>query len=917
MAKRNYVNLNANPCKMCMPMGAVMAFKGIENSMVILHGSQGCSTYIRRHMAGHYNEPIDVASSSITENGTVFGGEKNLRSGLQNMIKLYSPSIIGVATTCLAETIGEDIERMCRKFSEESNVGEVKIVTVSTPGYGGTQFEGYHMALKSMVKSLAGHCAPHNKINVVTSCLSPGDTRLLKRILDLFDLEYILLPDVSETLDAPYKKEYNRMAEGGTRVSDIASMAGSRATIELGITQEEVSSCGDYLNKTYGVPLFQCPLPVGIENTDRLLDILSEVSGKPVPEALKKERGRYLDAMIDSHKYNGEGRAAIFGEPETVYSIAKLCFENGIKPVVVSTGSVNEKLSGIVDEAEGEKPLITDDTDFETLEGHVAEKKANVLIGNSDGKVLTERLGIPLVRVGFPIHDRIGGQRLTTLFYEGSLRLMDEITNTLLENKYTGYRKNMYDKYFKEEAAGKAEASEETRSQSDNGPQEIALSQEITIEQRTKEHPCFGKGACHNARMHLPVAPLCNISCNYCNRRFDCVNESRPGVTSEILSPVQAAEKFRLVKSKVPNLKVVGIAGPGDALANIENTKESLRLIREIDPEVTFCLSTNGLMLPYHAYELMDLGVTHFTVTVNAIDTAILSRIYKYINFMGLRLTGEEGCKILLENQLAGIRMLTARGAVVKVNTVMIKGVNDQHIEEVVKAVKACGAQLSNIMPLIPAKGSRFENYPQTSQIELREMRKKCGESMEQMLHCRQCRADAIGTLDKDVSLEFSGCPSQKGETAPSKGSVPEVGREKPVAGIVLSEDEKPYFWRFAVSSKTGMLVDQHFGHSQEFYIYEADPAGIRFVEKRPVSRYCNGGEECEEEGNKIDKMLKVIGDCHMVITLRIGYNPSQTLVQKGISVITTCGRIEDCLKEALDSLNKNQKAEVDIYAQT
>ncbi len=158
MSNKSYVNLDVNPCKMCMPMGAVLAFKGIEGNMVILHGSQGCSTYIRRHMATHYNEPIDIASSSLTENGTIYGGTKNLKTGLTNMIKMYTPSTIGVMTTCLAETIGEDINRIVDEFqkeSEDENLKNIKIITVPTPGYSGTQSEGYYRALRKIVEQVS------------------------------------------------------------------------------------------------------------------------------------------------------------------------------------------------------------------------------------------------------------------------------------------------------------------------------------------------------------------------------------------------------------------------------------------------------------------------------------------------------------------------------------------------------------------------------------------------------------------------------------------------------------------------------------------------------------------------------------------------------------------------------------------
>lgn len=277
-----------------------------------------------------------------------------------------------------------------------------------------------------------------------------------------------------------------------------------------------------------------------------------------------------------------------------------------------------------------------------------------------------------------------------------------------------------------------------------------------TVADQTGRHPCFSFDAhLKYARMHLPVAPRCNISCNYCNRKFDCVNESRPGVTSEILSPWAALNKFDLVRNKIKHLSVVGIAGPGDALANWEVCEKSIQLIKQADPQIVFCLSTNGLMLPDYAPAIVSLGVNHVTVTVNCLDPEIGAGIYKYVNYKGKRYEGREAAQVLIGNQLAGIEYLTRHGVVVKVNIVMIKGINDHHIPDVVRKVKEVRAFITNIMPLIPAPGSVFANFPRTGTQELNQMRDLCQTDMRQMYHCRQCRADAIGLLGEDRSREF------------------------------------------------------------------------------------------------------------------------------------------------------------------
>jgi len=447
----SFRNVNENPCNMCMPMGGILAFKGIEGAMIILHGSQGCATYMRRTLSEHYNEPIDVASSSLNEKGTVYGGEENFRIGLDNVIKVYNPKMIGVLTTCLAETIGEDIERMAVEYRKEKNLNNLPIITSPTPGYGGTQAEGYWFTLRKIITALAEKTEKHDRINIVVPHLSSADIRELKRILETMKVAYTLLPDYSEVFDAPYTKDYHKIPVGGTTVEEIAAMPGAMATIEFGITVEDSVSVGTYLKEQFGVPLYRLPLPVGIENTDRFVRTITEITGKTVPYSMVLERGRCLDGMVDSHKYNFEGRAVIFGDPEPIYALTCLCLENGISPKIIATGSKNQKLEQCLQQRlEGldEEYELVRDTDFSQIREKCRTVDINLAIGNSDGRYLTEKDGIPLVRTGFPIHDRVGGQRIETLGYRSSLVLLDRLTNTLLEKKYGTYRAKLLEKHF-------------------------------------------------------------------------------------------------------------------------------------------------------------------------------------------------------------------------------------------------------------------------------------------------------------------------------------------------------------------------------------------------------------------------------------------------------------------------------------
>ncbi|MCE5285832.1 MAG: nitrogenase cofactor biosynthesis protein NifB [Pelosinus sp.] len=401
---------------------------------------------------------------------------------------------------------------------------------------------------------------------------------------------------------------------------------------------------------------------------------------------------------------------------------------------------------------------------------------------------------------------------------------------------------------------------------------------------QTNRHPCYSADAHHKyARMHLPVAPMCNISCNYCNRKFDCVNESRPGVTSEILSPEEALQKFHKVKAAIPNLSVIGIAGPGDALANWPKTREAIVRIKAEDDSMIFCLSTNGLLLPDYMEEIVELDVKHVTVTMNCLDAAIGAKIYKHIYYREKKYVGEEAARILLENQLKGITWLAQKGVLVKVNMVMIKGINDHHIPAVAKRVKAAGAFIANIMPLIPASGSVFQDYPQTSMKEIQDMRNLCEVDIKQMKHCRQCRADAIGMLDYDRSEEF------RMHEEPDK--------------LAEASCQLPKHYTVAVTSKHGKLVDQHFGHASEFLIYQYINHKFILAEARSVDKYCNGITECDDDAEEKQAVIEAIADCDAVLTMRIGRVPQKKLINKGVLVLEYCSTVESGLSYALTQL--------------
>ncbi|MDR0515091.1 MAG: hypothetical protein LBG81_08030 [Coriobacteriaceae bacterium] len=496
--------LNVNPCVMCMPLGAVSALFGIRKSMAILHGSQGCATYIRRHMATHYNEPIDIASSSLTEEGTVFGGRENLMKGLKNLIDVYQPDLIGVCTTCLAETIGEDVDAIIKEFEASRPQSTTRIVAISSAGYSGSHNEGFFAALRSLVAQLCPQpsspralpmsteampqgtsvamrfpkdtsanprwpegdatvgtrqtdCASHSRVAVVTPLLSCADTRWLRCFLESCGLDCILLPDIAESLDGGVQTDYQRLKKGGTSLNDVARLGDCRLALEFSTFIGKESSPAAYLDKAHGVPVVRLPLPLGLRGMDQFLQTVAEAGGVIPPKTLQA-RARYLDAMADSHKYCADARVAVFGDPDFVYALVRLMCENGILPAVVATGSVCPSLKEVVEqEAQAcaafhfaPVPRVMDDCDFSDIESACLESGANLLIGSSDARRIAQRLHLPLIRCAFPIHDHVGGQRIRTLGFEGSLWLLDAIANALIDVVDAGFRDDLHGRFFQE-----------------------------------------------------------------------------------------------------------------------------------------------------------------------------------------------------------------------------------------------------------------------------------------------------------------------------------------------------------------------------------------------------------------------------------------------------------------------------------
>jgi len=432
-------------------------------------------------------------------------------------------------------------------------------------------------------------------------------------------------------------------------------------------------------------------------------------------------------------------------------------------------------------------------------------------------------------------------------------------------------------------------------------------------EEEISRHPCYSEEA-HRffARMHIPVAPACNIQCNYCNRKFDCVNESRPGVVSEVLTPGQAEHKVKAVAAQLMQLSVVGIAGPGDPLANPDKTFDTFERVKKHVPDVTLCLSTNGLTLYRHIGQIVKLGIRHVTITINAVDPEVGREIYPWVFDEGKRYEGREAAELLISRQLQGLELLAKAGILVKVNSVMIPGVNDRHLPEVSRRVKELGATLHNVTPLIIAPGSQYERDGRKAPRpkELHNLQEILGrDGMKVMRHCRQCRADAIGLLGQDRNQDFA-LENLAAEPVVNRQARAEFQRE--LDGKIrqrikarqlrrTSLEEGGHTTRVAVATRGGDKVNQHFGHATEFMVYDTDGLNIKLLGVRKIQAYCHGKADCNgDKSATLQEICSILSDCRILLCSGIGDAPRASLNKIGVLPLVRKGGIEETILESV-----------------
>ncbi|MBN1907526.1 MAG: nitrogenase cofactor biosynthesis protein NifB [Deltaproteobacteria bacterium] len=409
---------------------------------------------------------------------------------------------------------------------------------------------------------------------------------------------------------------------------------------------------------------------------------------------------------------------------------------------------------------------------------------------------------------------------------------------------------------------------------------------------RLENHPCFNEGACRTyGRIHLPVASRCNIQCNFCNRKFDCVNESRPGVTSGILSPDQAIRYLDDAMAERKDISVVGIAGPGDPFANPFETIRTMELIREKYPEMLLCLASNGLNLLPYVNEIVRLNVSHVSITVNAVDPSIGARIYSWVRSGKSTIGPDEGARILLENQIAAIKALKEAGVIVKINSVVIPGINLEHILDIAKKVSEFKVDIFNCMPYYPNEGSNFEHIKEPSKEVIIRIRKDALKYVKQMHHCTRCRADAVGLLGE----------------VPDKSAMEKIKMyEKSKTMILLKEEGKKKIEKrkevtplIAVASLEGVLVNLHLGEAVQLRIYKKVGSDIVLDAVRDVPEPGGGDKRWEE-------LSDIIKDCSHLLVSGAGDSPRRVLLKNGVIVHEVEGMIEDAVRSIFEGKSIN-----------
>ena len=438
-----------NPMYDCQPAGAQYAGIGVKDCIPLVHGGQGCSMFVRLLFAQHFKENFDIASTSLHEESAVFGGVKRLEDGVLTLARRYPDlRVITLITTCSTEVIGDDIEgtiNLCnRAIKKEFPDRKIHLVPVHTPSFKGSQVSGYDECVRSMIKTIARKGKPTDKLNIFPGWINPGDVILLKHYLKEMDVDATLFMD-TEDFDSPMMPDKTVHTHGRTTVEDIQ---GSGSAIgSLCLARYEGASAGKFLYEEFETPNHEVNTPYGIKNTDTMLQKISAITGKEIPESLVKERGLALDALADlAHMFFANKKVAIFGHPDLVFGLAQFCLEVELEPVLLLIGDdqgSKYKKDPRIAELQNSVNFnieIVHNTDLWELERRIKNKEVDIdlIMGHSKGRYVAIDNNIPMVRVGFPTFDRAGLYRKPTIGYRGAMELGEAIANAMFAHmEYT------------------------------------------------------------------------------------------------------------------------------------------------------------------------------------------------------------------------------------------------------------------------------------------------------------------------------------------------------------------------------------------------------------------------------------------------------------------------------------------------
>ncbi|MEL4106919.1 nitrogenase component 1 [Oscillospiraceae bacterium WX1] len=427
--------LRINPCKTCQPVGALYAALGVHRCMPHSHGSQGCASYHRTFLSRHFKEPAIASTSSFTEGASVFGGGSNVKTAVKNVFDIYDPDIIAIHTTCLSETIGDDVN----SYISDMDIPDGKLVVqASTPSYVGSHINGFFNMMCGFINYLTEKTgSPNGKTAVFPGFINPGDMRELKRLLSLMETPFTMFPDTSAVMDAPMTGKYEMYPAGGTTLAEIKALGDCSHIVALGrITSVEPA---ELMKKKFKVPFTLLPLPIGVAATDSFITTLSKLSMRDVPAEIEEQRGQLIDILLDSHPYTHEKTAAIYGDPDTVLGLAEFCLEMGMIPKYMITGTPKEEFTkqaqALFAKYGVEGCTAKANADLFELHQLIKNEPVDVLIGTSYGKAIAKAEDIPLVRAGFPILDRYVHSYLPLVGYVGAMRLAELITNALMDRQ--------------------------------------------------------------------------------------------------------------------------------------------------------------------------------------------------------------------------------------------------------------------------------------------------------------------------------------------------------------------------------------------------------------------------------------------------------------------------------------------------